>query len=1234
MRELSRITLLNLILFACWIALPAAAQNVTIRPNNGSMIAATKSGGNADTFYGWGAFATWRHNQLDLIMTTADSDEGKLTENGQLENPANNIYGNTATNEMQLGRGNSIDCWMTIALPKGYRFTGYTIVFSRNIRYFGTGGESATNGTATFGETSGDGNFTFKEGYYKQSAYNANAAKQTITRTSMTDSDMGNVLYFKLTNTNGRAFITLHSIELRYTTTASETPVEASSVFNRSAVDIPFSTSKVDYGSITNRNYNNTTRLSYNSGNVSDLEAEMVLYEAESVTEGMGIDKTVGKVVDYREGTISNEGDYFKLGRSTGDEQVYFLETPTYITNSAGLNNPIGYRIIGAEFEYTYGQARAAETRQVEERVKKEYPAFYISVVANNTTYYMTGTTGVTTSQSEAAMWFRDDDGYIRLADSPTSYLKTMTVGGTNNRLGVVYITDSPAKYNISNNGQITGSQNNNLYLTLQMDRSDTTPNFFMMSTSNGQTGNGNGRRYYHRVSRTVQGSTTLYKTETKTVTVPAFTPSDYTLVVYDKDGDPLEEIAVNSTNPDGTYILPTLNNDAVKFGVKGVGLVKAMLILQALDPYINSMDVVCHDVDHQMSLSQSFTADDFSVSGGTFVFYVPEEYQDELLSFSFENLYSQYGDYTYHDGSGVGNSRYCFVSSDYFTPVNGNGNEGQYDSAYDQDHTYTDKVVSTKAGNQPFTFSNAATLGTSGGVLEEYPFSVKIYQSPASQGGSGGEFIDVKLQASASVHSGTYYLFTADETRYNIAPTSATQHRYYAFYTVNLDLEAKTYTPVLTWKKVYDKTCFDADGNGTDTEDSQWGLTLGTKDSDTGATVTGYITYHTLKNAIEKAVANGDNSTVPATTGQILYIDASNLYSLVNSSETTLEDVKAMIGPNGLVYLPENTTSTLTNVAYKTTSGLFHAGKDIVITDKKPFFAPYAIQVDAANYAKYERQVTVSQNGRVAYATLMLPFTIALSDGVHTNDDGSCSFSLNTMQSANCLDDGVDPDNDFYVDYETYAHFNPLTADRSEANVPYMVQVTDAAGVDNTLSFIVMQKGSSIAATPATADYTLPGETATGTVSGSTYTFANHASYSGKKLSTSEKIFYFAANHYFSTTNLKKNGRNFLYVYPFRGYYTYGGGTGTNEMTSFAILCGDPQEATSGIADASAQPDLAVTAGKGTLTLTSTVDQTVLVISAAGFTACRLFLLAGNSQTVALPAGVYVVNGVKLVVR
>ena len=129
MRKKFTLALLSLLM----VPLAMMAQTVTVRSDNGNTLPAVKGGtGLEDAFYSMGGFALWKHNQLNLTMSTADSDGAEMTSSGQFENAANNIFkaGGTSTS-LILGRGRSTDAYVALALPKGYRFTSYTIVFRR-----------------------------------------------------------------------------------------------------------------------------------------------------------------------------------------------------------------------------------------------------------------------------------------------------------------------------------------------------------------------------------------------------------------------------------------------------------------------------------------------------------------------------------------------------------------------------------------------------------------------------------------------------------------------------------------------------------------------------------------------------------------------------------------------------------------------------------------------------------------------------------------------------------------------------------------------------------------------------------------------------------------------------------------------------------------------------------------------------------------------------------------------
>jgi hypothetical protein len=176
----------------------ADAQNVTISPNTGKLIAAFTGYSSQDiieTGFIQGYGAMWRHNQLPLTMTVADDSE--LTDNGLLATHADNIkYYDVPTGTTTIKRLIAINtgsCYMTLSMPKGYKFTGYKVVVSNNLtsdvlKYDKTLFKQDENWY--FCET----DKSFSTEFQKQDlGTNPNSNDYTIQRTS---TNMSNILYF------------------------------------------------------------------------------------------------------------------------------------------------------------------------------------------------------------------------------------------------------------------------------------------------------------------------------------------------------------------------------------------------------------------------------------------------------------------------------------------------------------------------------------------------------------------------------------------------------------------------------------------------------------------------------------------------------------------------------------------------------------------------------------------------------------------------------------------------------------------------------------------------------------------------------------------------------------------------------------------------------------------------------------------------------------------------------
>ena len=1163
------------------------AQNVTISPKTGKLMAALTEDHEVGFQNGWSSL--WRHDQLPLSLTVADYPD--LTPSGELKRPAGNIA--IENNELVLLGGMTRNLYMEVSLPKGYRITGYTLVMKNNLNGKTVRGMKLGKVTKKMYETNKDFNLGSAKTTSEQiSEYNEETKEYTIKRTSMTKDDMGNQLYFCLDKGNANAYfgVTIKHFELHFTAEGDFTehvaPVLVSDIQSPvSYYEMPFTTSKLDIGPIKPNSKNGSkTYYSYNYKNVADLTANMIIYQQDAVNAK----KEAANVATNKHisAFVMDNKTHFGLGNDT-----YFVETPTTATTTHGDNLLLGYRIVGAKFNCAYAKDR-------------NYSTFTVSYKYKRKTYYLTAGGSTSTDATQAAEWIIDDYGYMRIGNT---YLQ------------------------VNNSGAISVTPNKNMASVVRRDGNN-------IRQGNNYLRLGSGRKLVFGSSNSA-----AHASNVGTITISKGAP--YALNIYDKTGKNIvHKIEIKNANDAGSYELTDLNNDAVKFEVSGLtgtdkqAVVSVDVTMQALNPFIHSIDIVCHDWADAHPMTQTFTANDFSVRGGKFTFYVPEDFsvkegQQQPCKFTFENLYSLYGDKTYYAGTEKqkdGNARYVFIQSPYDQNF-----KGLYDAAYDPNADYKQKIKALVSGTKAFRFNNADELGnnsTSPDIkyFNEFPFSKKAYS---------GEFKELSLMKDGSE---VRYLFTADETRYNISPATATEHRSHAFYVMDIQLVLKQYKPKFTWVPIYTSTCYEE--NGKDVEKPQYGLKLGTTEMGESGKM-GYLTVDQINKILlnDNEILGSGSTPRPAeikSPEQVLYVDASDLMTVVYRKATIeggkddLDQAMSLLGKNALFYLPENLAPAKNNFATKTGTGEFRACKDIVITDKKPFYAPYNIRVDAAQTATYTREITVPKNGKATFASVMLPFTLSINnDGVHTNEDGSCKFRLSKMNENSCItlsqNEASKPNN-----YKAKAKFIPLTGTSTKANTPYMVEVLSAPTSDK-ISFIATQKGSDVVASTSMANdtYLFKGEAAKGKIGQYDVTFTNYGSYSGKKLNKNRKIFYFSGNMYLCSKNLDAEFP-WLYVYPFRAFYEYTGGADAKDLSGMSVIYDDSQDEATGIANLQPRPNLAVQAGNGTITFAATVDSKVNIYTVTGTLASSVNVKAGSTETINVPAGMYVINGVKVIVK
>lgn len=1003
--------------------------------------------------------------------------------------------------------------------------------------------------------------------------YSNTTNEYSLSRTASSSADMGNILYFLQDKGRGTSYVDIKAFEITFECADPFTETLTPSATIASGVDclqIPFSTCRTDLGQVELSTDNDYTSLKYTYTNVKDLPAYFTLYDMDGIVNGSA---SPSARID---GHITTIGNYYGLKNDT-----YYIEVPTDATAQGGINIPLGYRITGAKIHYT----NAAPSSAI-----KLGDSFYITDGNGN---YMDANLKFT---STPVVWNSDADGKVWTGNT---YLAVQEPSWTQ------------WEY------KLTTSNKNNAN-TFQID--DT--NLYFQVIKN---------KYY--ISNN-NGSGSFSGTRAVLVSTAKAEASSYTVTLYDKDGTTEAQSAtVNANNANGTLEVTGLNNDAIKFEVSGLtgnatAYLYAELTLEALNPYISKVDVVAKQLDNEQTISQQYLADDFAIGNGLIDFKVPANFAEKTIQFSFDNLTCKKADNTYGSLSNTGNSRYNFVKSDYYKLIGENLQAHRTEAANYDD--YTKKVAVAVTGTKAFKVNNSDKFKAGTSQSDETFYYEEFRYSNSEYTTQGGKFEEIQL---ANGNEKNVYLMVVDETRYNIAPTTTPRHAFYAYYTTNIKLSTEEYEPALTYVKVYDNAML---ANGFDAN-AYYGVKVGAKNNENTEVEAGkgYLFAKQIVEQINADVKNQDvkNQGAPVDAKHILYVDASGLNAVLYGTGTDtqwgkIEDIKNLIGTNAMIYLPQGATYSLDNLASKTVSGDFKAENNIILADKQPFYAPYDIRIDANNYAQYTREIT-NNNGVVQYASLVLPFTMAIDEnGTHTNNDGQSKFTFYKMQLTKALSDPKKQTDNH--DYEVTGHFEALSGMlATESNKPYLVTIDSYETKDenSNILFVARQHGASIIKTPASLD----GETAEGTLGSAQASFTQHGTLNGVQLDKTKGYFYFAKDRFVSSLNLTTS--DYVYVMPFRTYYDYAGVAKARYMN----ISLEPNSDITGISDITSGNEdrpFGFASGSGSLTITAFADVTVNVRAVNGQTVERCALKAGETRTVNVPAGIYIVNDMKVAVK
>lgn len=1152
------------------VGMAAAAQTVSISPKTGNVISAVSYEDESHLPNFGGA---WVHNQLP--MTLISSDKSPITEVGLMKEHANNIAVINGYLIFASGSKNTVHNHLSLSLPKGYRFTSYKIVMDYD--------DSESEAASTVKEMDGEFANTYVKVVVGEKKKNV-----VLQRTSLNVSDMGNILYFLQDHGN-------NSRMARVKVTSFVVTFECTDKFNESlhadlrtfldnpvsCLALPFNTHRTDLGKIEQQTNGKYTSYKYTYTNVKDLKADFLLYDESGVVSGTAVPGTVG---DKSISSVHYNGQLTFVGLKNN---TYWLETPTDAVTQNNTRIPVGYRIVGARVLY----ANNAEHVDFQ-RGDNIY-------ITDGHGKYMNSSLKFTNTKVE---WTYGEDGKVSTGSSGNQKVYLLHKIKKNLRGDVTSVSLSTT----TRAGQASVYNTKGLYL-------------FYGSGANAYTIS------YDDDDNAVYDSDLQDNAVVVNANPTTTSTTGFTIKLFDRTGKTVRQQAtVSADHPQGDLILAKINNDAIKLQIEGLeegqeAFVCFQVQLEALNPYIDKMDITCTQLSGGQALKNQYLADDFTIgTDGKVDFGVPSNFGATGLKFAFDGLHSKSADETYPGGQVGEYSRYHFVKSDYYNLIDENLQDHRSDAANYDD--CTKKISVDVAGDKAFYCNNsdkfkAGSTGSDTFYYEEYRYSNAGYAK------QGGKWNDITTTENAYRD---FYMVVCDETRYNIAPTTTPRHAYYAYYSTSMKLERENYKPVVTYTRLYDNAMLEG---GFD-NNFYAGIKVTLKDNNGNVMPdgSGYVYARQVIDMMNEA-ADGK----PVDLRHVLYVDLSKVKAVITSENDDaigkLSDIKAFLGNNALIYLPQGVTANLDNVATKSEAGDdFNAENDIVLTDKLPFYSLYDIRLNADNEVVYNRTVTKANN-TCKWASVVMPFTMALDPetGVYRQSEDGAEFMFYTMNADNSFSSTGSR-------YSVNAHFSPCSGvSETEANKPYLVNIekyVDSSAGDDVM-FTLRQSGATIVKTPAS----LQGETAKGSVDGSEMSLVNRGTFSGEKMAKGRGVFYFNKDLFVSSLNLDERYPD-VYILPFRTWYDRVG-TSSNAIRSIRVST-EPNLATNisrAIADV-ADAGFNLSANAGVLTVKATKDVRVSVRAINGKTLGVASLRAGDSRSFSLPTGIYVVNGSKVVMR
>jgi sialidase-1 len=1144
----------------------------TISLDNGSShsLFASNSGGG-------GYFGFLRHDIAHVQIITSNDSTLSGNDDGLLANIDNDMIFTTVDETTYLSVNTSDSypsVYVQVVAPKGYRFARYQMEFLT---------DQCTSGSAVKQYTyDADGNVVTGDAMFTSDG----SCDRTL-------ADGTNVLYFRFDMGTSQKIV-LKSFHVTY---VIDQPVTGQIPNTDGTLNLH--TGLLDLGTFSK---NSSSVWSFSRTGVTDLQAV-------SLVNGEGTAQTQ----TYE----TTDGQYFVL-TANGD---YYLEAPQK------------FRIVGATLKFLRHSATGTTTGTT-------YTYADASSVSSGSSYIITDGSGNYlnlsngslvngTNGAEATLWTVTSSSSSDRGPGRGNTTYTITSGG----YSLVLSNNSLSTSTSSSTSWYYSSNNNNKYF------------YYSSSENPGPGPNQNQNRSYIGYSNggwTVSSSTSTSKLQTRTAstgtTTTTLPASDFTATVNNRENTAAATdgtLQLTETNPSATLTVDDYNNDAIHFNISGLAagssaLYNVYLQLMPLNPEVQTLQVAAKNGTTVVG-SNEVTSTNYTFHNGEAVKVLVPTTLASPYTIVFRNAENEEKTLWYTEGvnnnnlaSTGGYSNYCLVGSSAFNATDGLSTSATpYPGA---------RVNSDVAGTNELSATNIVDVAK--GTTTE------LKDLDYAAGAGGLQTVSLAANTEQEV-----YIYSADMPTWNIMPTgigSGKRHVDYRFYTITVKPVVAEETAVVTVTPIYTKTqkgtpnktssSLSSD-NSLDETHTYVGVTVTSLSPTNDDTADGVLTNTKIIDAIKEAMKAGNyygfSESDPLRS--ILYVDMSGLTAV--SAETTdgannWDAFNDGTADNCLYFMPVGFTRNVANTVAKTAAGGYEAVGDIVLQDQQPFFTPYSFTTGTRK-ASYTRTGT---NGKalVQNMTAVLPFSVALdgNGNLKTSDDvtdNSVTFHNITgygKVTAVSATSGKDV---------TYAMVATAVADsKAEANKPYYVTST-------TPGFAFNITGAQFVKTPegtTTSDDT----GVTESLERTSNNWTAYGTYAGvtpdAKDDNGVGVWYFAKELFWNSAQLTEYKT--VNVRPFRSYYkTTDTSASVQNAAKAAVVFDENDVTTTGISDVSAaEGDLTVSTGHGTMTLTAASATRYATYTVGGQLVARGMLGAGETRSLAVPAGVYVVNNQKVVVR